>query len=47
MHELPIIQGFAFAAWAVENNPLASAERTGLGYIGQEVERLGAGDILA
>ncbi len=36
----PLIQGFAFCAWAVENNPLASAERKDPGYIAQELKRM-------
>jgi hypothetical protein len=47
MHDLPLIQGFAYCAWAVENNSFASAERIGPGYVGQEVARLQAGEAQA
>ena len=40
MNDLPLAQGFAFAAWAVENNGLCAVERTGPGYIAQEVSSL-------
>lgn len=40
MHDLPIAQGFAFAAWAIENNGLVAAERIGRGYLGQELDNV-------
>jgi hypothetical protein len=42
LNDLPLAQGFAFAAWAVENNPMAGCERTGPGYVAQEIARLRA-----
>ena len=40
MHDLPLAQGFAFAAWAIENNGLVATERVGRGYLGQELENV-------
>ena len=40
MNDLPIAQGFAFAAWAIENNGLVATERAGLGYLGQELAEI-------
>jgi hypothetical protein len=37
-----MMQGFAFIAWKIENNPWAEAEAKGPRYIAQEVERLRA-----
>ena len=39
MDELPLVQAFALAAFAQENNPFAPAERTSPGYIAQEIQR--------
>jgi len=39
--ELPLAKLWALYAWSIENNPWGSAERTSLGYVGQELkERL-------
>ena len=37
--ELPLIQAFAFRAWAIESNPWGAVERATPGYIAQEAER--------
>ena len=39
MHETPLARAFALAAFAVECNPFASAERTSPGYIAQEIRQ--------
>lgn len=38
LYELPIRQAFALAAFAEENQPWASIERTTPGYIAQEIK---------
>jgi hypothetical protein len=43
MHDLPLNQGFAMIAWAVENDTMAPAQRVGLGYLGQELELIRKG----
>jgi hypothetical protein len=37
MDEVPCIQGWALVAYAMENDAGLVLERTGLGYIGQEL----------
>jgi len=40
LFDLPGRQGWAFYAWAIENNPDYRIERTTPGYIAQHVERM-------
>lgn len=38
--DLPLIQGFAFCAWAIENQPMSTVDRRDAGYVAQELARL-------
>lgn len=38
--ELPMIKGWAYIAWKIENNGFVDVVNTSPGYIAQEVQRL-------
>lgn len=38
-NRFPLIQGFALVSWNMETNPWSAVERTGDGYIAQEMYR--------